>query len=228
MIPIRDSVRSQTFPVVNVAIIIVNVLVFLFELSLNQRQLGGLVYTFGIVPKNISAAIYSGHITLFTIIPFIGTMFLHGGWVHLLGNMLFLWVFGDNIEDRLGHARYLVFYLLVGIGASIVQIVINPDASQPLIGASGAIAGILGAYILTFPRAKVVTLVPIFFFFTFIEIPAVIFLVLWFGIQAFNGLASIGAPMANTVAWWAHIGGFLSGMVLIKVFPKRVRYYNWR
>lgn len=224
MIPIRDSMRSETFPIMNLSIIVINVLVFVLELSLDEQGLTAFLYTFGIVPFSVTNNLLTGNLGMGLFVPFLTTMFLHGGWVHLIGNMLFLWVFGDNIEDRLGNLRYLLFYLLVGVAATIGQILIDPLAREPLVGASGAIAGILGAYILCYPKSKIVTLLPIFFFFTFVEVPALFFLILWFLIQAFNGLASIGAT-GNAVAWWAHIGGFVAGMALIRIFPKRKRNF---
>lgn len=225
MIPIRDSIRPRTFPIANVTLIIVNILIFIHELSMGPRELTLYFYRYGVVPKIATANFLTGNFSPEVLIPFFTTMFLHGGWLHVLSNMLFLWVFGDNIEDRLGHFRYLIFYLLVGIAGSIGQVLANPLAEEPLVGASGAIAGVLGAYFVCFPRSRIVTLIPIFFFFTFVEIPALIFLILWFLIQAFNGLASIGAP-GNVVAWWAHIGGFIAGMILIRLFPKRARAYR--
>ena len=150
-------------------------------------------------------------------------MFLHGGWVHLLGNMLYLWIFGDNIEDKLGHARFIVFYLLCGIGAAVGQIAANPLSDVPMVGASGAIAGILGAYMLLFPRSRVVTLVPIFFFFYFIEIPAILFLGLWFLMQFLYGTLTLSTETSVSgggVAWWAHVGGFITGAGLVFPFRK--------
>ena len=208
MIPIRDSVKSRTFPKINVALIIINVIVFIYELSLSQAGLQQFVMQFGAIPARIMAT--GGRVD--SLLPLITAMFLHGGWLHLGGNMLFLWVFGDNVEDRLGSARYLLFYLATGLAGFLAQMAANPAASGPMIGASGAIAGVLGAYVFLFPKSKVVTLLPIFFFFTFIEIPAIIFLPLWFGLQLLNGVASIGAA-GNAVAWWAHVGGFITGLV---------------
>jgi membrane associated rhomboid family serine protease len=153
-------------------------------------------------------------------------MFLHGGWLHLIGNMWYLWIFGDNVEDRVGHIRFLAFYLLCGFGAGIAHTIINANTAVPSIGASGAIAGVLGAYLVSYPFARVLTLVPLFIFIQIIEIPAVIVLGLWFVIQFFNGtaaLASTTAASAGGVAWWAHVGGFLLGVLLIGLFPRRGR-----
>jgi membrane associated rhomboid family serine protease len=150
-------------------------------------------------------------------------MFLHGGWLHVIGNMLYLYIFGDNVEDILGHGRYLIFYLLCGVASFLVQILFQSNSMVPNVGASGAIAGVLGAYILLFPRARVVTLLPIFIFFTVVEIPAYIFLGIWFLIQFFSGALTLGRAeaLSGGVAWWAHIGGFLVGMLLIKLMAPR-------
>jgi membrane associated rhomboid family serine protease len=154
------------------------------------------------------------------------TMFLHGGWMHLLGNMLYLWIFGDNIEDRVGHVKYLIFYLIAGYAATISHVYLLPNSTVPMVGASGAIAGVLGAYFILFPRAKVLTLLPIFIFITFVRIPAVLFLGFWFLLQVFNQ-TMVSSPDAQSVAWWAHIGGFAAGAILIKFFSDRqhARYY---
>lgn len=208
MIPIRDSIRSRHFPKVNLALIIINVAVFLYELGLSPYGLQQFVTQYGAVPARIMA----GGGLVNTILPMFTAMFLHGGWLHLGGNMLFLWVFGDNVEDRLGSVRYLLLYLATGLAGFLIQMGANPASATPMIGASGAIAGILGAYLMMFPRSKIIALVPIIFFFTFVEMPALIFLFLWFGLQLLNGVAAIGTQ-GNMVAWWAHIGGFLTGLV---------------
>ncbi len=208
MIPIRDSIKSKHFPKVNMALIIINVLVFLYELGLDQYGLQQFVMKYGAVP----AIILSGGGQMDAYLSLFSAMFLHGGWLHLGGNMLFLWVFGDNVEDRFGSVRYLLFYLATGLAGFLVQMAINPVSTAPMIGASGAIAGVLGAYLFMFPKSKIIALIPIIFFFTFLEVPAVIFLVLWFGLQLLNGVAGIGTQ-GDLVAWWAHIGGFLTGLV---------------
>jgi len=150
-------------------------------------------------------------------------MFLHGGWLHLLGNMLYLWIFGDNVEDRLGHGRFILFYLLCGVAAALAQIYVSPTSKTPMIGASGAIAGVLGAYLLLFPQSRVLALIPIAFFLQVVEIPAFVFLLFWFFMQFLSGAVAITAYMTEGVAWWAHIGGFVSGMALGYLFPKRKR-----
>ncbi|HXH11403.1 MAG TPA: rhomboid family intramembrane serine protease [Alphaproteobacteria bacterium] len=226
MIPLRDTIPSSSYPFVTVGLITLNVLAFFYELSLG-RELELFIFRYGAVPLRFFAADVSIVERLF---PLFTSMFLHGGWVHLLGNMLYLWIFGDNIEDRLGHARFLLFYLLCGLAAALAQIYLNPTSRIPMVGASGAIAGVLGGYLLLFPHSRVLALVPVFFFLHFIEIPAFVFLIFWFLMQFLSGAASI-APTQETVggvAWWAHIGGFVSGLALAYVFPKRKRQvWSW-
>lgn len=221
MIPLRDINPTRRLPVVNVAIIVANVAAFLYEVSLGPR-LDAFFATYAVIPYNITA-LFAGpafHVTplasLFT------SMFLHGGWLHLGGNMLYLWIFGDNVEDKMGHTRYLVFYILCGLAASIVHIIVDPLSVMPTVGASGAISGVLAAYLLMFPRARVVTVIPILVFLQVAELPALIVLGMWFVLQFFNGLVSLGYETAGMggVAWWAHIGGFVTGFVLVIPFRK--------
>lgn len=224
MIPLRDKNPSGRFPLVTVLLIITNVLVFIYQLSLRDN-LTPFFNRYALIPANIFFFEDSPGISLTSVFfPFFTSMFLHGGWLHVIGNMWYLWIFGDNIEDRLGHVRFLLFYLLCGIGAAVSHVVLNPHSMASCVGASGAIAGVLGAYLITFPFARVVTLVPIFFYLTVVEIPAVILLVFWFVLQFFSGTLSI-AVTAQTggggVAWWAHVGGFIAGIILINVFPRR-------
>lgn len=226
MIPIRDRNPSGTFPIVTVGIIILNVLIFLYELSLGRR-LESFIFQFGVVPVKVyySAEIPgSGFIN--TYFPFLSSMFLHGGFIHLIGNMWYLWIFGDNVEDVLGRIRFLVFYLLCGIGSLAVHVYFNRESGVPCIGASGAVAGVLGAYMVTFPRARVLVLIPLFIIWEMIELPAIFVLGFWFLIQFFSGAASISSSHQGAgVAWWAHIGGFILGIIFIKIFPKtRYRY----
>ena len=225
MIPLRDINPTSRTPVVVIALIAVNALAFFSELSLNERQLTRFVYEYGVVP-----VFYFGDPERFglpdksTYLSLLTSMFLHGGFMHLLGNMWFLWIFGDNIEDRLGRVRFLIFYLLSGLGATAVHILFNLDSPVPTIGASGAIAGVLGAYIVTFPRARILTLFPFIFIMTTIEIPAIFVIGEWFVVQLFRGTASIVEPKAmGGVAWWAHIGGFVVGILLMKLMqpPRR-------
>lgn len=215
MIPLRDSNRSRSFPVMNWLLIAANTLVFIYELGLSDGQLQRLVGAYALVPARIEAAPLTYGFTIFS------SIFMHAGWFHLISNMWVLFIFGDNVEDRMGSISYLIFYLLSGAAAGVLQTYLTPGSSVPVLGASGAIAGVLGAYIFLFPAARVVTLVPIFFFMSVIEIPALIFLGFWFISQLFSGLASIGAEAAQGVAWWAHIGGFLVGLVLSPFFLKR-------
>jgi len=226
VIPLRDSVRPRTTPFVNWIIIALNLYIFIREVMLPPGQLNEVYYTLGVIPASVTQLFLDGSAMGTVIITFFTAMFLHGGWMHVLGNMLFLWVFGDNVEDRLGHFKFLLFYLATGIVGAIAHIMSDPFSEVPIIGASGAIAGVLGAYFVTFPRARVLTLLPIIIFFTIVEIPAVVFLAFWFVLQLFNGTASLGGS-ANPVAWWAHVGGFLSGIVLIKIMaPGRKHIYN--
>lgn len=216
-------------PFINWILILINLCVFIQELVLSRSELNQLFYNLGVIPAEVTYLLKTGAPLEPLFIPFITAMFLHGGWVHVLGNMLYLWIFGDNVEDMLGHFRYLLFYLLAGIAGSLAHVAANPTSPVPIIGASGAIAGVLGGYFITFRRSRVLALVPIFFFLTLMEVPAVIFLALWFVIQLFNGAASLGGAV-NPVAWWAHVGGFIAGMVLIKLLVPRFRaddYSRW-
>jgi membrane associated rhomboid family serine protease len=216
MIPIRDTIRSKHFPAVNVIIIAINALAFLWELF-QGPDLTQAFYLYGIVPLRYSDPEISVHFTKFQqFLPFLTSMFLHGGFLHILGNMWFLYIFGDNIEDRLGHIRYFIFYLLCGVAAGFIHLSTNWNSKIPTIGASGAISGVMGAYLLLYPRSKILTLIPIFFFFQFIEIPAFIFLGYWLLIQLFS--AGFTPRNVGGVAFWAHIGGFVVGLIFIKIF----------
>ncbi len=225
MIPLRDDNPSTTRPVVNYLLILTNVLIFLYMWTLPGSALDRFIFAHGAIPAEIMGRSGSGLLveypTLFT------SMFMHGGWLHVGGNMLYLWIFGDNVEDMMGHARYLVFYLLVGLAAVWAHILSSPTSTVPLVGASGAIAGVLGAYLVLFPRARIISLLPIGFFLTRVAVPALLFLPIWFLMQFFFGLASFGAQTAG-VAWWAHVGGFVAGMVLVKLFARRERPAAWQ
>jgi membrane associated rhomboid family serine protease len=230
MIPLRDTNRSDTIPFITILIIILNGVVFLYELSLGQH-LTRFFYVFGVVPSFYFSSEYWETAGLFIgILPLFTSMFLHGGWLHFLGNMLFLWVFGDNVEDRMGHWRFIFFYFICGLAAAVLHIVTNSSSKLPTVGASGAIAGVLGAYLVLFPRARVLTLVPILFFFQLVELPAVIFLGFWFVMQFFSGAISLTAGDVGGTAWWAHIGGFFTGMLLILRYRNRTRrrVYQYR
>jgi rhomboid family protein len=184
------------------------------------------MYQFGVIPSLITHWPQSDLSFVAIVIPFLTSMFLHGGWLHVIGNMWYLWIFGDNIEDRLGHFAFLAFYLLCGIGAGVVHTIFNANSRVPSVGASGAIAGVLGAYLVSYPFARVLTLVPIFVFIQVIEIPALIVLGFWFIMQFFYGTASLAATSVNEtggVAWWAHVGGFVIGILLIGLFPRKDR-----
>lgn len=221
MIPIRDKNPSGTFPYVTIGIMTVNVFMFFIELSLGPR-LDRFIMQYGLVPLKLQYYSQSPELTFIdTFLPFLTSMFLHGGFIHLIGNMWYLWIFGDNIEDKLGHFKYLCFYILCGIIAACVHVFFNSQSKVPCIGASGAIAGVLGAYMITFPRARVVTIIPLGFIWPIIELPAMVVLGFWFVIQFFNGAASISASASSGgVAWWAHIGGFVSGILMFYIFRK--------
>src|SRR5579859_24153 len=213
MLPLSDHNPRRITPYINYLLVAANVLVFLWEISLGDDLVPALS-VLAFVPAKFWQ---SPHVVIQFARIFV-SMFLHGGWLHLGGNMLYLWIFGDNIEDRLGHFRYAVFYLLCGILATLAHAIANPMSRMPSIGASGAIAGVLGAYLVLFPRARVTTLIPIFIFITIRELPAVVLLGFWFVLQLFIGVASVGVPEAQNaggVAYFAHIGGFVSGMILV-------------
>lgn len=222
MIPLRDSTRSLTFPVVNIGIIILNALAFFYQLSLGP-QVEGLYQSLALIPARFFhlTANHPGDLVGIGV-PFFSSIFLHGGWMHFIGNMWFLWIFGDNVEDSMGHGRYILFYLLAGLGAGIVHLALNAQSELPTIGASGAISGVMGAYLVLHPRGRVLTLIPIFIFFKIIDIPAYFFLIIWILIQTVQGVVSLGLPAdVGGVAWWAHVGGFVIGAALIFLFRKR-------
>ena len=220
MIPIRDTIPSSRVPVVNYLLIAANLGLFFYEVSLGE-SLPHFLEQYAVVP----ARLLGGEaLSVRELLTPLTAMFLHGGWMHVLGNMLYLYIFGDNVEDTFGHGRYLLFYIACGAASFAVQIGFQPDSAVPNIGASGAIAGVLGAYFLLFPRARVVPLLPLFVFFTVVEIPAVVFLGLWFLLQFLSGTVSLGRGAATGgVAWWAHVGGFVAGVVFLKAFSIRGR-----
>ena len=217
MIPLRDTLRPRRFPVINWLIILANAAAFYYELRIGSSGQNGFINTWGLVPVRLWANPQSVWITIFS------AMFLHGGWFHILSNMWVLFIFGDNVEDRMGGGRYLVFYLLSGVAAALMQSFLLPGSSTPMIGASGAIAGVLGAYLVLFPRARILSLVPILFIFTVIEVPAIIFLLFWFASQLFSGFLSLGGASGSGVAWWAHVGGFVFGLLGAFLFTGRRR-----
>ena len=219
MLPIHDENPSGRTPWVTYALIAANVLVFLYQLSLGEQGLARFFYTFAVVPKELFADFGRlagpGNVGLLDFAPLLTSMFMHGGWMHLGGNMLFLYIFGDNVEDRFGHAGYLFFYVLCGVAASLAHAWSGPGSALPSLGASGAIGGVLGAYILLHPQARVTTLVFLGFVMTTMRIPAFVFLGIWFLLQSVQGLLALGAPSTAAeggTAWWAHIGGFVVGM----------------
>ena len=216
MIPLKDNNPTRRPPFVNIVLILLNIAAFIYEVSLG-RDLEGFLNRFGVVPNVLSGSAASAQFVPGVFLTLFTSMFLHGGWLHLGGNMLYLWIFGDNVEDKLGHIRYLAFYIVCGLAASILHVFVDSTSIVPTVGASGAIAGVLGAYLLLFPRARVVTLIPIFVFIQVAELPALLVLGFWFVMQFFNGLMSLGYQTAGMggVAWWAHIGGFVAGLALV-------------
>jgi rhomboid family protein len=234
MLPIRDETPRYSTPYVTYLIIALNVLVFLFELSIEAqgpRALNSFIRTFGVVPLHFERAASAGHFSLMGMfLPVLTSMFLHGSWMHILGNMWFLWIFGDNIEDYLGHFTYLLFYLLSGVAAALAYIALDAGSNVPTVGASGAIAGVMGAYFVLYPKARVLMWFPPIFFF---HLPAWLMLGYWFVYQFLSGTAvSLGTETQNMggVAFWAHVGGFIAGIVLIKILPERrqhLRYATW-
>jgi membrane associated rhomboid family serine protease len=209
-IPIKDLNPRRTYPVVNTVLILSNVIVFLYQLTLPPHQYQAFVMSNATIPAHIRGALAGYGSLEAAFLPIFTSMFLHSGFMHLAGNMLFLWIFGDNVEDYFGHFPYLLFYLVCGIGSGLTHIIFNFYSPLPALGASGAISGVMGAYILLYPRARVLTLVFIFF----IPIPAFIILGYWFLLQFLAGVGSVGAAATGGVAWWAHIGGFLLGMLI--------------
>lgn len=215
MIPLKDNIKARRWPFVNVLLLLTNVAVFVYQYIYLPQGPGDLIHTFGFTPRTMHLGLFnqtaSGLVWPITLVT---AMFLHGGWLHLIGNMLYLWIFGDNVEDRLGHLRYLVFYLFCGIGASMTHAAVFPESPVPVVGASGAIAGVLAGYMIAYPRARVTTLFFIFIFIRIVRIPAIILLGLWVAIQVFSGMTELSTSVGG-VAWFAHIGGFGCGLVLM-------------
>ncbi|MEJ5225327.1 MAG: rhomboid family intramembrane serine protease [Anaerolineales bacterium] len=218
MLPLKDTIPSRSFPIVNWALIILNVLAFLWLSGAGPWQ-ERLISAFALIPRRLVLD-WSNPFEYATIFT---SMFMHGGWAHLISNMLALYIFGDNVEDRMGSGRYLVFYLLSGTAAALAHVFFNPLSPLPTVGASGAISGVLAAYLLFFPTARVITLIPLFFLPWFVEIPAIIYLGMWFVSQLFNGMFAVvaGIQALGGVAWWAHIGGFVAGFILAPLFARR-------
>jgi rhomboid family protein len=222
MIPLKDMTPRRSFPVVTLLLIIANVVVFLYQISLPQAAADTFVKTYALTPSHIKLALEGHRYTPFeAFLSLFTCMFLHGGFLHIIGNMWFLWIFGDNVEDQLGPFGYLLFYITCGLGSGITQVAFSWGSKVPSLGASGAISGVLGAYIVFFPRSRILTLVPLLIIFFTVRIPAVIFIGLWFVMNFLSGVSSLGSLNAGGVAWWAHVGGFLLG-VLIAGFVKLV------
>ncbi|RME48951.1 MAG: rhomboid family intramembrane serine protease [Chloroflexi bacterium] len=229
MIPLRDINPTYRFPAVTVTIIGLNVAVYLIELLFQfTGQLDNFFLSYAVIPYELTRGVdlpppslHPAFLTIFT------AMFMHGGFLHIAGNMLYLWIFGNNVEDDMGHLRFLVFYLICGIAATMAQVLVNPASTVPNIGASGAIAGVLAAYLIMHPRAQVETLLFLGYFIRIIRLPAIIVLGFWIVIQLFQGVLSLGVPQSGGVAWFAHIGGFIAGLVLVNVFRQRVRRTRW-
>lgn len=227
MIPLKDNIPSDKHPIVTYLLILINIGVFLYEVSLGNT-VDNFIITYGIIPGRdfFPLLLYDWFELPSFLYRSVTSMFIHGGWIHIIGNILYLWLFGDNVEDRLGHFRFVLFYLLSGIVASIAECYVHPYSDIPVVGASGAISGVIGAYIFFYPYAKIIMMVPLFFFYPyFFELPALLFVIFWFIEQLLNGLFELSVILRQGgVAWWAHIGGFITGLVLTFILkPKRRR-----
>jgi len=229
VLPIRDTIPGRNPPIATWVLIFVNSVVFLFELTMPEQGLEQFLYLFGLVPARYTHpgwALWVG-LPIDDYWPFLTSMFLHGGWMHIIGNMWTLWIFGDNVEDRMGPLRFVCFYLLCGLAAGLVHWFTNPDSTLPTVGASGAIAGVLGAYFFLFPYARVIVLVPVLFLPFFFELPALVYLGFWALSQVLSGTLSLVGPReVGGVAWWAHVGGFMAGIILHFFFVQRGDAYR--
>lgn len=215
MLPLRDENPTRAVPYVNYILIVINILVFIFQVMLGSSQ-ESFVYQFALIPAQVTTGLDIGDVLdVFT------SMFMHAGLAHIGGNMLYLWIFGDNVEEAMGHGRYLFFYLVGGITASVAHILTNPGSQIPTVGASGAIAAVLGAYLVLYPQSRVMTLIFLGYFVRMAMVPAILVLGLWFVLQLFQGVLTLGAADVGGVAFWAHIGGFVAGLVLAKLLAKR-------
>lgn len=224
MFPLYDTVRTQKFPLVNLLLIGLNAFAFLYEIRMDPAELQAFIFANGLIPAQLLGNLSDEWIKIYS------SMFLHGGWFHIINNMWVLFIFGDNVEGRMGGFRYLLFYLLSGTAAGLLQAYILPGSAVPMIGASGAVAGVLGAYLILFPRSRIASLVPILFIFTLIEVPAFLFLLFWFFSQLFSGWLALQGGSASGIAWWAHIGGFIFGLIMVSFFTIRQRtvYTTWQ
>jgi membrane associated rhomboid family serine protease len=227
MIPVKDEIRTRETPVVNYLLITVNILVFLFMFSMSDTALEAFFYEHAMIPANYM----DGSITLDDVMDIFTSMFMHAGLAHIGGNMLYLWIFGDNVEDRVGHGRYLIFYLVGGLVADLAHFLIDPSSPIPTVGASGAISAVLGAYLIYYPGSQIATFIPIFgLFYKLTMVPAAVVLGLWFVLQFFDGVAALSGADVGGVAVWAHIGGFVAGIVMAKLLPaesRRQEAYAW-
>jgi membrane associated rhomboid family serine protease len=224
MIPIRDQIPTRRVPVVNYLLIAINILVFVLMWLAGSAQ-ESLVYQFAMIPSNFANGVDLGDVTdIFT------SMFMHAGLAHIAGNMLYLWIFGDNVEDSMGPVKYLAFYLVGGVVASLTHLLTNPGSQIPTVGASGAIAAVLGAYLVLYPQSRVVTFIPLGYFMRLTTVPAILVLGLWFVLQIFSGVMSMGGPDVGGVAFWAHVGGFVAGVIMAKLLAsgrKTERAVTW-
>lgn len=230
MIPIRDDTPRTTTPYITYFLVALNIIVFFYEVFvLDARSRAFFMYQFGVIPAAFTSRINPVGLVYTPYLSILSSMFLHASWLHLIANMWVLWIFGDNIEDYFGHFKYLLFYLISGVAASALHIFFNPGSPIPSVGASGAIAGVMGGYFLLYPSARVLTILPIFFFASFIWLPAWIVLGYWFVAQFLSGAATSIAysrPTAGGIAFWAHVGGFLAGLLMVKLLPGRIPQYR--
>lgn len=232
MFPIRDNIRSLRKPYVTHTIVIMNAVIYLFQILLPDAANRTLIFNYGFIPKRFTNAVLGGQFSIEDLYPLATSMFLHGSLMHLVGNMWIFWIFGDNVEDRLGHFKFALFYILSGAAAMVCHFLVSPGSPAPAIGASGAIAGVMGAYFVLFPYSRIITFVPIIIIPFFIRVPAVIYLGIWFILQVYSGtLNSLVGGAGEGVAWWAHIGGFICGILLLKLMYtakcRRPVYYDY-
>jgi len=225
MFPVRDTIRHQHLPVATWTLILINVFAFLREIMLPPPVAEKMVYLYGLVPARYLNPEWAAQVGFpHSYWPFLTMMFLHGGWLHIIGNMWFLGIFGDNVEDRMGPIRFVGFYLLCGIAAGVVHIITNPQSTVPALGASGAISGVMAAYVVLYPRARILAVFPIIIYPLFFQVPAVLYIGIWFLMQFFSGTAAIfSGQQAGGIAWWAHIGGFIAGLLTVWIFIQRPR-----
>lgn len=220
MFPLKDNIQAKTFPLINIGLILINIIFFMYQMS-NGSKANQFIFEFGFIPSRFFAQQAEGWLSLSGFLPVFSSMFLHANLIHLISNMWMLWIFGDNVEDCMGHGRYLLFFIICGVASIAAQAIANPQSAIPMIGASGAISGVLGAYFLTYPNARILTLLPIFILIYLIELPAYFFLGFWFIMQFVQGsLYSLNSEQTagGGVAWWAHVGGFAAGVMLLQVF----------